>query len=64
MRIFRRQRNTTAAEATRARIRAERELERVKSETPLYRELALALVRVQQRNNLADHAIQIFRGET
>lgn len=64
MKFFRRKRDTAATEATKARIRAERELERVKSETPLYRELALALVRVQQRNNLADHAIQIFRGET
>jgi hypothetical protein len=58
---FRRKPSRTSA-ATLARIRAERELERTRQETPLYRELAESLRELRERNNFAAAIETSFRG--
>lgn len=58
---FRRKPSHTS-EATIARIRAERELERTRQETPLYRELAESLRELRERNNFAAAIETSFRG--
>jgi hypothetical protein len=58
---FRRKHSRTSA-ATLARIRAERELERTRQETPLYRELAESLRELRERNNFAAAIETSFRG--
>ena len=50
-------------EGTRAREKAERDLEAIKAETPKYRALAAALIEIQDRNHLGYNAARILRGE-
>ena len=50
------------SEATLAREKAERELERTKAETPMYRALAQSLVEVQRENHLGARIADVFRG--
>jgi len=50
------------SEATIARIRAERELELTRQETPIYRELAESLRELRERNNFAAAIETSFRG--
>lgn len=51
------------SEATRARIKAEHDLERVKSETPKYRAMGQAFVEIQRVNHLGYNAARVLRGE-
>lgn len=57
------------SEATKARLRAERErdkaaeqLKATKAETPYYRRLAEALVEVQRENHLGERVAELFGG--
>lgn len=58
-----RRRTRPATEGTRARIKAERELEKTKAETPKYRALAESLVEIQRRNHLGMSAARVLRGD-
>lgn len=51
------------SEATKARVQAELELARVRSETPKYKALALSLIEIQRTNHLGQRAAQVLRGE-
>lgn len=51
------------SEATRARRKAERDLEATKAETPKIRELAQALIEIQKVNHLGATAARVLRGE-
>ena len=62
LRIWRRP-HGQPSEATRARIEAERALERTKAETPKYREIGRAFIKYQQVNHLGMDAARMLRGE-
>lgn len=51
------------SEATRARLKAERDLEATKAETPAYKALAASLVEIQRKNHLGLNAARMLRGE-
>ena len=55
-------RKTEPSEATLARKKAERDLERVMDETPKYQALGRALSQVVEENNLGRHLTEAFRG--
>lgn len=61
--IWRRRRDTGPSEATRARIQAERELERTRAETPWYRALAERHREIQRINHLGLNAVRAIRGD-
>ena len=50
-------------EGTRARIEAEKSLERTRAETPDYRELAARLRELRERNHFGAAVAATFRGE-
>lgn len=57
------QRGREPSAATRARIKAEEELERIKAQTPPIRELAESLIQVQRENHLGRSIANVFRGD-
>lgn len=63
MRFWRRPRDPAPSEATRARKKAERDLEATKAETPKYAALARSLIEIQQVNHLGQNAARVLRGE-
>lgn len=63
MRLLYWRRHDKPSEATRARLKAERDLAAVKAETPKYRALAEALIEGQQINHLGLNAAKMIRGE-
>ena len=58
-----RRRSHSPTEGTRARIKAERELQKTKAETPKYRALAESLAEIQRINHLGMNAARILRGD-
>jgi hypothetical protein len=60
---WRRRKSTPPSEATRARLKAERDLQAVKAETPKYRALAESLIEIQRVNHLGMRAHNLLRGE-
>lgn len=61
MTLFKRRRGPS--EATAARIKAQRELEATRAETPKYRELAASLIEIQRKNHLGLNAARMLRGD-
>lgn len=62
LRFWRNQREPSD-EATRARLKAERDLAATRAETPEYLALARRLVKVQEVNHLGQTAAKVLRGE-
>lgn len=59
---FCRRKTDRKSQATVAREKAERDLARVKAETPKYRELGEALRELRERNHFAELIASTFRG--
>jgi hypothetical protein len=56
-------RNPGPSEATRAREKAERDLDAVRAETPMYRALGERLREIREKNHLAEAVAATFRGD-
>ena len=56
-------RSTGPSEATQAREKAERDLEAVRAQTPMYRALGERLRQIREQNHLAEAVAQTFRGD-
>lgn len=61
MKLFKRHHDERVTEATVAREQAERELERIKAETPMYAALGQRLRELRERNHFADSIAATFR---
>lgn len=62
MRFFRRH-TPRQSEATTARIRAERDLEQIKAQTHVYRELGQRMRQIRERNHLAELFEHAMKGK-
>lgn len=60
---FRRKRDSGPDEARAARERAERELQRVKAETPVYEGIASSLRDLREANHFGMRIAALYRGE-
>jgi L-fucose isomerase-like protein len=52
------------SEATRAREKAEADLERIRAETPMYAALGRILREIREENHIRQHLLATFKGGT
>lgn len=62
--LRRRHKTPRASEATRARVKAEADLERIRAETPMYAALGRILREIREENHIRQHLLATFKGGT